>query len=175
MINSADNKYVIPNAVEIALAKNSIAELGAFNLSESKRRFLSTEAERVEIPESIFQAVIELVHSVADGKGFMLVPLETELGTQEAADLLNVSRPYFVKLLDEEKIPYRYVGRYRRVRHEDVLQYQNQTKVQTNRVSVPLSEFVETNNYVENNSQRLSIEFKEQLINARRESQEGDL
>lgn len=174
MNNSADNKYVIPNAVEIALAKNSLAELGAFSLSKSKR-FLLTDEERIEIPESVFQALIELVHSVADGKGYMLVPLETELGTQEAADLLNVSRPYFVKLLDEEKIPYRYVGRYRRVRHEDVLQYQKQTKVQTNRVSVPLSEILETHNYVENKSQRLSIEFREELINARRESREGDL
>ncbi len=60
---------------------------------------------------------------MSSGKGFRLIPVNAELTTQQAADILNVSRPYFIKLLDEEKIHFTKVGRHRRVKADEVFRY----------------------------------------------------
>lgn len=60
---------------------------------------------------------------MAEGNSINLVPLNAELSTQQAADLLGVSRPYFIKLLDKENIPYRKVRGEPRMRYSDLLAY----------------------------------------------------
>lgn len=64
-------------------------------------------------------------HDVAAeaGRGVTIIPENAELTTFEAADVLKVSRPYLIKLLEEGAIPYRKVGKHRRIRMEDVMAY----------------------------------------------------
>lgn len=74
-------------------------------------------------PPSAFQLLMRIMEQMALGNSVTLIPVHAQLTTQEAADLLNVSRPFVVKLLKEGKIPCIKVGAHRRVRFEDLMEY----------------------------------------------------
>lgn len=86
-------------------------------------RLVGPDGETMEIPESAFQALKLVVQGMARGQTMALVPHGKKLTTQEAAELLHVSRPHLVKLLDAGVIDHYKVGSHRRVRIEDVLAY----------------------------------------------------
>ena len=86
-------------------------------------KLVSPDGVEVEIPASAFAALQAVVRDMAQGHTITLIPHDKELTTKEAADILNVSRPFLVKLLDRGEIPYHRVGTHRRLRVEDVLAY----------------------------------------------------
>lgn len=89
-------------------------------------KLVSPTGEVTELPESVFLLLERIIEVLAGGDAITVVPVGKELTTQQAANLLNVSRQYLVRLLDEGRIPHRKTGTHRRVRMEDLLAFKRQ-------------------------------------------------
>ncbi len=80
----------------------------------------------VPLPESVVALLLNALQVMSEGKAVSLVPVPNEVTTTRAAEILNVSRPYLSRLLDEGAIPYHRVGSHRRVRLDDLLAYKGE-------------------------------------------------
>ena len=80
----------------------------------------------VEIPASAAAMLLRLLSDMAAGHAVTLVRVRAELTTQQAADLLGVSRPFVVKQIEEGRLPFRKVGSHRRVLFRDLMEYKRQ-------------------------------------------------
>jgi excisionase family DNA binding protein len=87
---------------------------------------LGINGETTVLPEAISRLLQQAVPHLLLGRALAIVPIERELTTQQAADLLNVSRPFLIGLLEEGDIPHVKTGKHRRVRLEDILRYKKQ-------------------------------------------------
>jgi excisionase family DNA binding protein len=122
-----DLKY--PSKEETRLAGEVGRKLAAHMKSGKplKLRFVDKDAddETLELPAIAVRLMLDALAEMAGGNAVTLMPVEAELTTQQAADLLNVSRPYVVQLLEDGKIPHRMVGSHQRVRYVDVITYKS--------------------------------------------------
>lgn len=86
-------------------------------------QLIGPQGERIPLPSTIFYVLVRVAEVLAHGDAITVAPVGRELTTQQAANILNVSRQYLVRLLDGGQIPYRKLGKHRRLRIEDVLTY----------------------------------------------------
>lgn len=109
----------IPNQAQQQQAAATLAELRR-KLKEHRK----TKNVAVTLPEDIISHVTFFLETLAKGKGLELITLDEHLTTQQAADLLGVSRPFVVKLLVAHQIPFTTVGTHRRIRRSDLKEFE---------------------------------------------------
>ncbi len=116
---------VTPTVDDARLAKSSSRRLAPFSNRNLLVRLADTD-ETVELPAAAVRLLVDLLSAMAEGNAVTLIPIHAELTTQQAADLLGVSRPFLVKQLEENTIPFRKVGTHRRVLLSDLMTYKRE-------------------------------------------------
>lgn len=121
------NEVVTPTKADAALAKELGERLASHGGSGLRLKLRAGDSlEEMVLPTAAERLLLQALTELALGHAVALTPVHAELTTQQAADLLNVSRPHLVKLLDEGAIPSRKVGTHRRVRLDDLLAYRRE-------------------------------------------------
>lgn len=112
------------------IASKSIDKIKQTNktISKSKKQSIEIRIEEtgevLSIPKRAFTLLKVILENMSEGKTLTIASEDEELSTQQAAEILNISRPYLVKLLEDEKISFRKVGTHRRVKLKDLLEYE---------------------------------------------------
>jgi excisionase family DNA binding protein len=114
----------LPTEEEARLAAESSRKLAAIiGHGDAARLRLIDGSDEITVPVSTIRLLADILDQMAQGNAVSLVPIGHTFTTQQAADLLNVSRPYLVKLLEDGKISFTKVGRHRRIKYADLLAY----------------------------------------------------
>jgi len=127
MLQAHPTNY-LPDVQATTLARESSAALARLLQSHptQDRARVRMDGEDLILPRHAIELLRSLLAEMAQGNAVTIMPIHAELTTQEAANLLNVSRPHLVKLLEDGRLPHTRVGTHRRIRLADLVAYQQQ-------------------------------------------------
>ncbi len=141
MTTTRHHRALMPTEEDIRQARRSRELLERLQEDESVVLELVARGEgeeRIPVPAVLLELLRAALEEIAAGRGVAVAALDEELTTQEAADLLNVSRPFLIRLLEEGAIPYRKVGTHRRIRLGDLLDYRRTRDAEAERAYAEL-------------------------------------
>ena len=142
----------VPNEHEVETARQLEKILESLVFDEkpiSMDKFLSkVESANIALTPSLARIFIQALKLIGSGAGIRMMPVSEELSTQQAADILNVSRPYLVKILEEGAIPFTSVGRHRRIRMIDLLSFKAQRDSKRDQALADMAEFDAENDHL---------------------------
>lgn len=118
----------------------ALAESGQKILTPKSKARLMVNDEDIELSPAVTKMLVKTFSYIAKGKNVVVTPQPTEFSSQQAADFLRVSRPFLVKLLETGEIPFRKVGKHRRVRFEDLNSYKQKIDEKRLKVLAKLAE-----------------------------------
>jgi excisionase family DNA binding protein len=124
------------NSTDAQLAQNASHQLAA--LPTSQLELHAPNGQRIAIPANAIPAIQSVLEQLGKQASVVVLSIETDVSTLEAADILDISRPHFKKLLDNGEIPFRMVGSHRRMKLSDVIQYQTQQNQRSLKAMVDL-------------------------------------
>lgn len=119
-----------PTLQDSEIAREATARIVPFVRMDKPLELKITEEvnpEPIILPAGAVAMLKDILEAMAAGHSITMIPHHAELTTVQAADILNVSRPYLIKLLKADKIPYRKVGTHRRILMEDLMAYKEKT------------------------------------------------
>ena len=127
-MNAPATPKSMPTQEDIALARESGRALSTVLQTRNETQQIDFRDDKgavrtVRIPTSALRLLLEVLTEIGQGNAVSIIPIHTELTTQEAADVLNVSRPFLVQLLEKGDIQFHKIGTHRRVRYQDVIDY----------------------------------------------------
>lgn len=120
---------VTPTPADVQLARESGRRLTQFLAAKPKKSLRvriepeNEPEESISIPVTAFRLLNSILTEMAEGNAVTLIPVHAELTTQQAAQILNVSRPFLIEQLEKGVIPYRKVGTHRRIMFKDLMKY----------------------------------------------------
>lgn len=122
------HSQALPDSESSALARASAEELSRLlgQMPEAERARIQLDGNDLILPRQAVALLRDLLVEMAQGNAVTIVPTHAELTTQEAANILNVSRPHLVKLLEDGEIPFSKTGTHRRIRYQDLMAYREQ-------------------------------------------------
>lgn len=144
----------LPTAQDSEIARAALQQLSPIVKRRSKgpRRLElkpegTGETVTITLPQEALQSFLEVLAQMANGNAVTIVPVHAEFTTQQAADFLNVSRPFLISLLEEKKIPFRTVGTHRRIRFADLKAYRDADDKRREQVLAELADDAQANNH----------------------------
>ncbi|MGY6656984.1 helix-turn-helix domain-containing protein [Amycolatopsis sp. TRM77291] len=133
MTSTIEQHTVLPPSATEPDARRELRRLDEFMIAASPARqakLVGPDGSEVTLPEQVYDVLREVVKAMSQGFAINIAPLNAVLTTQQAADMLNVSRPTLVKLLESGEIPFEKPGRHRRVLLSDLLDYRARSRAE---------------------------------------------
>jgi excisionase family DNA binding protein len=132
-----------PEMLRLAKENSEILKQYIKDHGSASLKLIGAESKEIALPDSILRLVYEAMVSAASGKRLRLVEEDEEVSPEKAAEFLQVSRPYLVRLLDSGEIPFHYVGTHRRITMSDLIEYKRKRKIKSKEALQRMTELSE--------------------------------
>ena len=144
-MTSLSPSHSLPSAEEVAVAREGGRALSVYLQTRAETQQIEIfddkgAAHPVRLPVSALRLLVEVLTEIGEGNAVSIIPIHAELTTQDAAEVLNVSRPFLVQLLERGDIPFHKTGTHRRVRYQDVIAYKERIDTERTRTLDALAE-----------------------------------
>lgn len=132
-----------PEMLRLAKENSEILKQYIKDHGSASLKLIGAGGKEISLPDSILRLVYEAMVSAASGKRLRLVEEDEEVSPEKAAEFLQVSRPYLVRLLDSGEIPFHYVGTHRRITMSDLIEYKRKRKIKSKEALERMTELSE--------------------------------
>lgn len=133
MVMAPEREPIVADGVDIERFAELERILSATAARPRVAQLIGPTGEQIALPQALYAVLLRAAHVLAAGDGISIMPVEATLTTQQAADILSVSRPHLIKMLESGDMPFRMVGTHRRIKLQDVLVHQRRQDEETER------------------------------------------